>query len=210
MMEGSVLRVRLGVEGRHADLKELHRVAVHLREALYELAREQTEQESLPIRFEVVDAKIGSLELAIFPQGNIVSSEQLLSGFIHDIHGLAQGQFRPTMRTSTLNRYETLIKSVHRDTQYSFTYGKMQVVVDEQVKQKFQETLRLSPSYGLELVGWIESVNVSRKPYRLKNGCWTPLPTSSSPDALFVFAGLDTMHLWACIPYDSILKNPCL
>ncbi len=165
MLENETLRVRIGTEGKHADLKELHTVAVHLREALYALAKEQTDEEKLSIRFEVVDAKIGSLELTILPQDTAIAPEHLLSEFVRDVQSLAQGQFRPTMRTTTLNGYKTLIKSVPKQTLYCFTYREMQVTVDEQVKQQFQQVLKLSPSHNLELIGTIERVSVLRKPY---------------------------------------------
>jgi len=159
-----VLRVLVGEAGKRADLGEVERMAQSLRHALNALASEQREAR-VSLRFEVVEASIGSLQLGVAPVDSDILADTLFGQFIQDIIGLKEGRFRPTMSSETLAEYRDLFKAPSSKTPVTYVYRDSQAVIDERARAMLEEKIISTRAYNISIIGTIESVSVHQQPY---------------------------------------------
>lgn len=182
----SILSLRLGGEDRNATLAELNDVAGHLCSALLTLSRELASDQDLTPRFEVVDARMGSLALAVrpvFEAGTDIEPETVLQTFVSDLEGIRADKFRPGLSTEQVRRYRSLVRCPREGSSFLISHGGATVLIDEQSKKAFESALRGKLAVNVSVVGTIESVNVHKRPYRFS--LYTKLTPKDRVECLF-------------------------
>ncbi|MCS7301412.1 MAG: hypothetical protein NZ556_07655 [Fimbriimonadales bacterium] len=156
------LRIRIGEQGKHVGLRDLQRITQHLQSALNALASEREEQR-VKTDFEIIDASVGSMMLAILPVNGHIDSHWLFTQFLDDLENLTKARFRPTMFSQTLAEYRDLFATT--TTIVFYEYREQSVRVDQSARELLEQQIVRTIAYNIKMIGKIESVNIHSSPY---------------------------------------------
>lgn len=166
---GATLDVRVRIGEARVKLAQLKELSTQLQRTLAAVASDLADSTTPGVDFEIVDAGVGSLSLAlraVAEEGATVEPERVISTFTEDLAHIRQQSYRPDLTTGLTKHYRALVTCLGPvGAVVEYVHGPERVVVDESFRKGFEVALKERIAEDVSVVGYLDAVNAHRAPY---------------------------------------------
>lgn len=162
-----LLHVRLRPQGKHVTLDELREVARNLQRVLTSLGENLCESEHCDIAYEITNASVGSLVLALKPvasDATPIEPTEVLRTFTSDLNDIGDQKFRPTMTTELSREYLALVRTLGgSDSIVEYSFEQNRVHIDPAFRGSFEVALKERVTKDAVVIGSLDAITVHKR-----------------------------------------------
>jgi hypothetical protein len=163
------LNVRLRTPEKRVTLAQVWRLADRFQRALSELASQLAGDSDSQVVFEVTEAKVGSLDLAVRAVALAPVApdpDTVLATFAEDLDWIRNQRFRPGMTAALLSTYQKLVRDfTTRQETIEISYRDQAVKIDKQYEVSLEVALKEKVASEIVIAGYLDAVLAHKPPF---------------------------------------------
>lgn len=163
------LTVRFQTLDRRVTLAQVGRLTDRFHRALSGLADQLAGGTESNVVFEVTEAKVGSLDLAVTAVALASTSpdpDTVLATFAEDLNAIRRRSFRPGMTAGLLSTYQRLVRDLTaRQETIEVTFRDQAIRIDKDYEISLEAALKESVATEITVAGYLDAVLAHRPPF---------------------------------------------